>query len=197
MSRAPVASSLRTGLRHGAFEPLTTSIIVMPKIPTRISPEHHAAPTRPGVAQSDEHPADGNQRSTSKAGSDSPSLTMDNDVSARAQANEKLALTRRDLMRVRHTTLSAEQEKTYQVARGFARDADAAMRQKRYLIAAALAQKASSLASNLAYRQKVGEQTTSATNALGTLKAKLLGNSAETDPDGSSATSAPAPAPKP
>lgn len=123
---------------------------------------------------------------------------MDNDVSARARANEKLAQTRRDLMRVRYTTLSAEQAKTYQVAQGFARDADTAIRQRRYLIAAALAQKASSLASNLAYQQEASERSPAATNALGTLKAKLLGNSGSgADSDGSSAKSTPASSPKP
>ncbi len=104
-------------------------------------------------------------------------ITMDSGASDRETAQQQLAIAERDLNRVRPAALSAEEAKTYRVAWRFEQEGEAAMLQKRYLIATGLARKAKSLAHSLAYQQEISQRTSEAANAFSVLKAKLLGHS--------------------
>ncbi len=118
---------------------------------------------------------------------------MDSGASDRETAQQQLAIAERDLNRVRPAALSAEEAKTYRVAWRFEQEGEAAMLQKRYLIATGLARKAKSLAHSLAYQQEIGQRTSEAANAFSVLKAKLLGHSQADSSEGAASRTPPMP----
>ena len=167
----------RAGLRRHPLRLLGLRIVDIPESAARPAPAQHAANGKPSENMAAVRYSAISQSPTSKASYASPVVTMENGASDREKAQEQIVQAERDLARIQRDTLSAQEAKTYEVARRFEREAEHAIHQNRYLLAVGLSRKASSLARNLAYQQEIGQRTAEATSALNALRAKLLGNS--------------------